>query len=112
MIHCINLIFAEKPELCLTHFITYLYFQKLIQFIWLNPYFFFYCVAQVVLPDHWELGYPDGPEMDVYKKLLQQFMNEWDQMQVILNVSFFLLEIREKNPKELLKEIISVMESK
>lgn len=70
------------------------------------------CVAQaVVLPDHWESGYPDGPEMNNYKQQLQQFVNEWEQMQPALPVANSVLEIGSKSPEDLLQEMILHIES-
>ncbi|XP_030261487.1 adenylate kinase 9 isoform X1 [Sparus aurata] len=60
----------------------------------------------VVLPDHWESGYPDGPEMNNYKQQLQQFVNEWEQMQPALPVAHSVLEIGSKSPEDLLQEMI------
>ena len=66
----------------------------------------------VVLPDHWDLGYPDVPEMNDYKLQLQEFVSEWDQMQYALTVAHSVLEISGKNPEDLLEEMILQMESK
>lgn len=66
----------------------------------------------VVLPDHWDLGYPDGPEMNDYKLQLQQFVSEWGQMQSALTVAHSVLEISGKNPEDLLQEMVLQMESK
>ncbi|XP_073349311.1 adenylate kinase 9 [Pagrus major] len=60
----------------------------------------------VVTPDHWELGYPDGPEMNDYKQQLQQFVFEWEQMQPALPVAHSVLEIGSKSPEDLLQEMI------
>ncbi len=65
----------------------------------------------MVLPDHWELGYPDGPEMDEYKLQLQQFVSEWEQMQSALTVTHSVLEIGDKSPEDLLQEMVLQMES-
>ncbi|KAK7907798.1 hypothetical protein WMY93_016410 [Mugilogobius chulae] len=67
-------------------------------------------IKEVELPDQWDLGYPDGPEMNAHKKHVQQFMNDWDQMQVISNVNYLTLELSEKKPGELLEEVVSEME--
>ncbi|XP_038592648.1 adenylate kinase 9 isoform X2 [Micropterus salmoides] len=64
----------------------------------------------VVLPDHWELGHPDGPEMDDYKLQLQQFVHTWEQMQSALTVAYSVLEIGSKSPEDLLQEIVLQME--
>ncbi|XP_068433457.1 adenylate kinase 9 isoform X2 [Clinocottus analis] len=63
-----------------------------------------------VLPDHWDLGYPDGPEMNEYKLQLQKFVSEWGQMQPALTVVDSVLEIGEKSPEDLLREMVFVME--
>ncbi|XP_040920922.1 adenylate kinase 9 [Toxotes jaculatrix] len=64
----------------------------------------------VILPDHLELGYPDGPEMNDYKQQLQQFVSEWEQMQSGLIVSYSVLEIDGKSPEDLLQEMVLQME--
>ncbi|XP_050927825.1 LOW QUALITY PROTEIN: adenylate kinase 9 [Lates calcarifer] len=64
----------------------------------------------VTLPDHWEFGYPDGPEMNDYKLQLQQFMSEWEQMQSALSVAHSVLEIDGKSPEDLLQEMVLQME--
>ncbi|XP_069370668.1 adenylate kinase 9 [Paralichthys olivaceus] len=64
----------------------------------------------VTLPDHWELGYPDGPEMNDYKLQLRQFVSEWEQMESALTVNYSVLEIDGKNPEDLLQEMILQME--
>ncbi|XP_051264627.1 adenylate kinase 9 isoform X2 [Dicentrarchus labrax] len=64
----------------------------------------------VVLPDHWELGYPDGPEMNDYKLQLQQFVTQWEQMQSALTVAHSELEIGGKSPEDLLQEIVLQIE--
>ncbi|XP_072307858.1 adenylate kinase 9-like [Eucyclogobius newberryi] len=61
------------------------------------------------IPDHSEPSYPDGPEMSVHKKNLQQFKDDWKKMQVISNVHYLILEIGEKKPEELLEEVVSEM---
>ncbi|XP_071335378.1 adenylate kinase 9 isoform X3 [Trachinotus anak] len=65
----------------------------------------------VTLPDHWELDYPDGPEMNDYKLQLQQFVSEWEQMQSALNVAYSVLEIDGKSPEDLLQKMIFQMEN-
>ncbi|KAM9840260.1 adenylate kinase 9 [Aulostomus maculatus] len=64
----------------------------------------------VVLPNKWELGYPDGPEMKSYKLLVQRFTSEWEEMQSALSVSHSVLEISDRSPEELLTEIVHQME--
>lgn len=65
----------------------------------------------VALPDHWEMGYPDGPEMNDFKLQLEQFMLEWEQMQSALTVAHSVLEIDGRSPKDLLQEMILQLES-
>ncbi|XP_034999516.2 adenylate kinase 9 [Hippoglossus stenolepis] len=64
----------------------------------------------VTLPDHWELGYPDGPEMKDYKLQLRQFVSEWEQMESALTAAHSVLEIDGKSPEDLLQEIVLHME--
>lgn len=64
-----------------------------------------------MLPDQWELGYPDGPEMNDYKLQLQQFVSGWEQMQSALNIPCSVLEIDGKSPEDLLQEMVFQMES-
>ncbi|XP_039637151.1 adenylate kinase 9 isoform X2 [Perca fluviatilis] len=64
----------------------------------------------VVLPDHWDLGYPDGPEMNDYKMQLQQFVYEWDQMQSALTIPHSVLKIGDKSPEDLLKQMVLIKE--
>uniref|UniRef100_UPI0037E901CB adenylate kinase 9 n=1 Tax=Semicossyphus pulcher TaxID=241346 RepID=UPI0037E901CB len=64
----------------------------------------------VAPPDHWELGYPDSPEMNDYKLQLQQFMSEWEQMKSTLIVAHSALEISDKSPENLLQEMVLQME--
>lgn len=65
----------------------------------------------MALPDHWEFGYPDGPEMNDYKLQLQQFVFEWKRMQCPSSVAVSELEIGDKSPEDLLEEMIHQMES-
>ncbi|CAB1435476.1 unnamed protein product [Pleuronectes platessa] len=64
----------------------------------------------VTLPDHWELGYPDGPEMKGYKLQLQKFVSEWEAMETALTTAILVLEIDGKSPEDLLQEIVLHME--
>ncbi|XP_041832401.1 adenylate kinase 9 isoform X1 [Melanotaenia boesemani] len=65
--------------------------------------------AMALLED-WEFGYPDGPEMNEYKLKIQQFEEEWEQMQSVLTDTHFVLEIDSKTPENLLQEILQQME--
>ncbi|KAF7661399.1 hypothetical protein LDENG_00263080 [Lucifuga dentata] len=64
----------------------------------------------VVLPVEWELGYPDGPEMNEYKQQLNQFVVEGEHMVSSLTIRHSILEIGGKSPKDLLQEMIHQME--
>ncbi|XP_058469998.1 adenylate kinase 9 [Solea solea] len=64
----------------------------------------------VTLPDHWELGYPDVPEMKDFKLELRQFVSEWEQMQRTVTVPYSELEIDGKSPEDLLCEMVLHME--
>ncbi|XP_042372261.1 adenylate kinase 9-like, partial [Plectropomus leopardus] len=64
----------------------------------------------MALPDQWELGYPNGPEMNDYKVQLQQFASEWGKMQSALTVTHSVLEIGDKNPRDLLQAMVHEME--
>lgn len=65
----------------------------------------------MALPDQWELGYPDGPEINYYKLQLQQFVLEWEQMRSAFTVAHSVLETGGKSPEDLLQEMILQMES-
>ncbi|XP_034555304.1 adenylate kinase 9 isoform X2 [Notolabrus celidotus] len=64
----------------------------------------------VTLPDHWESGYPDGPEMNEYKLQLKQFVTTWEQMKSTLTMAHSVLEIEKKSPEDLLQEMVLQME--
>ncbi|XP_034436680.1 adenylate kinase 9-like [Hippoglossus hippoglossus] len=64
----------------------------------------------VTLPDHWELGYPDCPEMKDYKLQLRQFVSEWEEMETALTTAILVLEVDGKSPEDLLQEIVLHME--
>lgn len=65
----------------------------------------------MVLTDFWELGYPDGPEMNDYKLQLQQVVSEWEQMKDALTVHHLVLEIGGLSPEDLLQEMVLEMDS-
>ncbi|KAI3363735.1 hypothetical protein L3Q82_001351 [Scortum barcoo] len=64
----------------------------------------------VILPDHWELGYPNTPEMDDYKLQLQKFVSESEKMLRAFTVAHSVLEIGDKSPEDLLQEMVFQME--
>ncbi|XP_056150135.1 adenylate kinase 9 [Lampris incognitus] len=64
----------------------------------------------VVLPDEWELGYPDGPEMNNYKVQLKDFMTEWHFMKPYITGSHSVLEIGGKSPEDLVEEMVHQMD--
>ncbi|KAK2856221.1 hypothetical protein Q5P01_004956 [Channa striata] len=53
------------------------------------------------------LGYP---EMNDYKLQVRQFMSEWEEMQSALNITYSELEIGNKSPEDLLREMVLEME--
>ncbi|KAM4633800.1 adenylate kinase 9 [Polymixia lowei] len=64
----------------------------------------------VVLPDTWELGYPDGPEMDDCRLQLKQFVKEWESVESSLTGSYSVVEIGGQSPENLLEEMVYQME--
>ncbi|KAM6954065.1 adenylate kinase 9 [Aplochiton taeniatus] len=64
---------------------------------------------EVTLPA-WELGYPDGPEMNDLRQHLKQFVTDWESMESSITGSYSVLEIAGKTPQELLREMIDHME--
>uniref|UniRef100_UPI003AAF6DC3 adenylate kinase 9 n=1 Tax=Centroberyx gerrardi TaxID=166262 RepID=UPI003AAF6DC3 len=64
----------------------------------------------VVLPDKWELGYPNGPEMNDYKLQLKRFAAEWERMEPSLAGTCSILEIGSKSAEDLLEEMVQQME--
>lgn len=65
----------------------------------------------MVLPDQWDLGDQDGPEMNDYEQQMQKFVSDWDEIQYALTITHSELEIGGKSPEDLLKEIILQMKS-
>lgn len=58
-----------------------------------------------------KLGYPDVPEMNPYRHQLQQFMQEWEEVNSGLTFPYSVLEIGGKSPEDLLQEMIVEMQS-
>ncbi|KAL0967755.1 hypothetical protein UPYG_G00256470 [Umbra pygmaea] len=65
---------------------------------------------EVTLPEVWDKGYPDGPEMDPFKQQLKQFMMDWESMESHIFGSYSTLDISGKSPEELVHEMIIQME--
>ncbi|XP_685909.5 adenylate kinase 9 isoform X1 [Danio rerio] len=65
---------------------------------------------EVVLPTVWENGHPDGPEMDVFKVELKQFVTDWESMEQTITCSYAVLEINNKTPQGILQEMTDHME--
>ncbi|XP_048858202.1 adenylate kinase 9 isoform X2 [Brienomyrus brachyistius] len=65
---------------------------------------------ELKLPQVWEKGYPDCPEMDSFRLGVKQFMLEWAAMESSVMGSCAVLDIREKTPEDLLREAVAIME--
>lgn len=68
-------------------------------------------LLELKLPQVWENGYPDCPEMDNFRVGVKQFMLEWAAMESSVMGSCAALDIREKTPEDSLRESVAVMES-
>ncbi|CAL8315928.1 unnamed protein product [Lota lota] len=64
----------------------------------------------MVPPEQWVLGYPDGPEMDGHRLRIKQFLGEWDSMEPTITSSLIMLDIGSKSPGDLLNEVVHRME--
>ncbi|CAL8318129.1 unnamed protein product [Merluccius merluccius] len=64
----------------------------------------------LVPPEQWVLGYPDGPEMDSHRLRIKKFLGEWDSMEPTITSSLALLDIGNKSPGDLLNEVVHQME--
>ncbi|KAJ8355677.1 hypothetical protein SKAU_G00184710 [Synaphobranchus kaupii] len=67
-------------------------------------------VEEITLPAVWEDGYPEGPEMGVFRQQIKQFEMDWENMETSLTGRFSVLEISEKTPQDLLSEVVFHME--
>nr|XP_055042295.1 adenylate kinase 9 isoform X3 [Misgurnus anguillicaudatus] len=65
---------------------------------------------EVVLPMVWEKGYPESPEMDAYSLELKQFLKDWESMEHAINCSYAVLDITNKTPQDILKEMVHHMQ--
>ncbi|XP_074043428.1 adenylate kinase 9 isoform X2 [Macrotis lagotis] len=67
-----------------------------------------------LVPDYSEDGYPDVPEMEIFKDLLKNFTNNWKILEVLVNESPLVhtlnLQIAGKTPEELLQQVVEAME--
>ncbi|XP_036406140.1 adenylate kinase 9 [Megalops cyprinoides] len=66
--------------------------------------------GEVTLPTVWENGYPDGPEMNVFRQQVKQFWLDWESTQSSITGSYSIVEISGKTPEDLLSEVVYQME--
>ncbi|MBN3315008.1 KAD9 kinase, partial [Atractosteus spatula] len=65
----------------------------------------------ITLPSVWEKGFPEGPEMELFRQQMKLFVQEWEAMETsITTSSICLLEIAGKTPESLLSEAVYDME--
>ncbi|XP_072102423.1 adenylate kinase 9 isoform X1 [Mobula birostris] len=65
---------------------------------------------EIKLPEVPEGGYPEGPEMDHYRKVLSDYVQNWKLLNVVLTTSVNrTLEIAGKSPEALLEEAVEVL---
>ncbi|XP_051881405.1 LOW QUALITY PROTEIN: adenylate kinase 9 [Pristis pectinata] len=65
---------------------------------------------EIKLPEVPEGGYPEGPEMDQYRKILSDYMQKWNLLDMVLTTSVNTkLEIAGKTPEALLEEVVEVL---
>lgn len=67
--------------------------------------------ADVVLPEVWEKGFPDGPEMDAFSLQVKQFLKDWESMEHTINCSYAVLDITNKTSEDILQEMNYHMKS-
>lgn len=67
--------------------------------------------TEVVLPVVREKGYPEGPEMDAFSLQLKQFLKDWESMEHAITCSYAVLDITNKTPQDILKEMVHHMKS-
>ncbi|XP_059501210.1 adenylate kinase 9 isoform X2 [Stegostoma tigrinum] len=66
---------------------------------------------EITLPAVPEGGYPEGPEMDHYRKLISEYIRGFNSIEVVLRTTVYkMLEIADKTPDALLKEAVEIME--
>ncbi|KAM4041197.1 adenylate kinase 9 isoform 2-T2 [Anomaloglossus baeobatrachus] len=69
---------------------------------------------EIILPEVPEGGYPDVPEMEPLKQLLNTFSEEWQLLEPVFAdttlVNVTLLEVADKSPETLLQEAVTSME--
>ncbi|XP_015211824.2 adenylate kinase 9 isoform X1 [Lepisosteus oculatus] len=65
----------------------------------------------ITLPSVWEKGFPEGPEMELFREQMKLFVQDWEAMETsITPSSICLLEIAGKTPESLLSEAVYDME--
>ncbi|KAI1897614.1 hypothetical protein AGOR_G00085080 [Albula goreensis] len=67
-------------------------------------------IQDITLPTEWENGFPDGPEMNVFRQQIKQFGMDWESMEPSITGSYNLLEISGKSPQDLLSGVVVQME--
>lgn len=72
--------------------------------------------SEIVLPEFEEDDFLDIPEMEIIKKKIDLFMNDWQVVESEIKhssqVQVVVLEIAEQTPESLLNQIVLVMEGK
>lgn len=67
-------------------------------------------------PEFSEDGFPDTEEMEIIKRKIDLFMNDWKEVASEIKksspVQVVVLEIAEQTPESLLNQTVLVMESK
>ncbi|TRY98900.1 hypothetical protein DNTS_026558 [Danionella cerebrum] len=66
--------------------------------------------TETLLPAVWENGFPDGPEMDVFRAQMMKFLVDWESMESNITCSYAIIEINNKTPQDILQEMIQHME--
>ncbi|XP_038656937.1 adenylate kinase 9 [Scyliorhinus canicula] len=68
------------------------------------------CGHEITLPEVPEGSYPEGQEMNHYRKIIAEYINSWNGIERILTTTIYtILEIAEKTPNALLEEVIHIM---
>ncbi|XP_067841405.1 adenylate kinase 9 [Heptranchias perlo] len=70
---------------------------------------------EITLPEVPEGGYPEGPEMDHYGKIIADYIAAWHTIDLVLvgktSTVYTTLEIGEKTPEALLEEVVKIMDN-
>ncbi|XP_072356094.1 adenylate kinase 9 isoform X2 [Scyliorhinus torazame] len=66
---------------------------------------------EITLPEVPEGGYPEGQEMNYYRRIIAEYINSRNGIEGALTTTMYkILEIAEKTPEALLEEVIHIME--